>query len=359
MRSWHDQNNQILISMRGFLLSLLIIGVIASTFWVFPVSAEETTKTVTDMAGRTVEIPANIEHVITLGSVPVLNSFIIALGKGDTISNNLPESFTKQGRWKYQYVFVPQLADEPPIQVTSNQPNIEQIIDLKPDVCFTMDKATVELFKDSGIPVIYLSWVDDTDVNGLMTLLGEVFGEEEQAAAYLQYFDETVTKVKTIADTIPDSERKKVLYLNYQSLSVPHKIADWWISTAGGISVSSEPRSTESLEVGPEIVNAWNPDVIIVASQSDIDGLRNDERFAHVTAVKEGAIYNGPFGAHIWANRGIELPLMTIWTAKTIYPEKFSGIDLEQEMTDFYRQFFGYSLTSDQIAEILSGNAQV
>jgi iron complex transport system substrate-binding protein len=338
---------------------LLLIGILVAPLPVFAATEDSGTRMITDMAGRDVEIPDPVESVITLGSVPVQNSFILALGKGDTIKNNLPESFQKQGRWKYQYVFIPQLADEPSIQVSSNQPNVEQIIGMNPDLCFTMDKGTVELLEGSGVPVIFLSWVDEADVQDLMTLLGEIYHEPDRAAEFLKYFDQTTSRVSAIADTIPDEERKKVLYLNYKSMSVPHKIADWWISTAGGISVSSDPRGTESLEVDPEIVNAWNPDVIIVASESDIDGLLSDEQFSEITAVKNKAIYNGPFGAHIWANRGIELPLMVLWTAKTVYPDHFNSIDLEKETADFYQRFFGTSLTDDQVQEILSGNAKI
>lgn len=338
---------------------LLLIGTLVAPFTVIAASQESETRIVTDMAGRDVEIPDSVESVITLGSVPVQNSFILSLGKGETIKNNLPESFLKQGRWKYQFVFIPQLADQPSIQVTTNQPNVEQIIGMNPDLCFTMDKGTVELLEDSGVPVIFLSWVDDADIQDLMTLLGDIYHEPDRAAEYLEYIDQTVNRVSAIADTIPDEERKKVLYLNYKSMTVPHKIADWWINTTGGISVSSESPGTMGIEVDPEIINAWNPDVIIVSTQSDIDGILSDEQLSEVTAVKNKAIYNGPFGAHIWANRGIELPLMTLWTGKTVYPDHYSSIDLEKETADFYQRFFDTSLTDDQIQEILSGNAKI
>ncbi len=341
------------------IISILIMGVFLSAICIFPGSAGQPSKIVTDMDGRSVEIPVPVEKVITLGSVPVQNSFIFTLGKGETIMNDLPESFKKQGRWKYQYIFAPNLKNADSIQISTNQPSVEQIIGMNPDLCFTMDKSTVELLEGSGIPVIYLSWVDDNDVKDLMTLLGEVYNKEEQASEYLTYFDNTIHQISTIAETIPDNERKKILYLSYKSMSVPHKIADWWITKAGGISVSNVSRPTESLETDPEQINQWNPDVIIVSSESDITGILDDIQFSEITAVKNKAIYNGPFGAHIWANRGIELPLMVMWTAKTVYPDKFKEIDLESEISDFYENFFGYKITKDQINEILSGKAKI
>ena len=323
------------------------------------VPQNKTVKTVTDMEGRTVEIPVPLQHVITVGSVPVQNSFLLGLNEGASIMNNLPESFIKQGRWKYQYVFAPNIEGEPSIQTTNNLPNVEEIITMNPDVVFTMDKPTVDMLDKSGVPVIYLSWVNDDDVKSLMKLLGEAYNKQDNADKYLQYFDDSVNRITTTAKKIPESERKKVLYFSYKSMTVPHKIGDWWITKAGGISVSDEPRATESLQIEPEQINKWNPDIIIVSTPDEIEAILKDEKLADVTAIKNKAVYIAPMGAHTWANRGIETPLTVMWAAKTFYPETFKDLNLEKETTDFYKTFFGYDCTSDQIKEILSGKTKI
>lgn len=284
---------------------------------------------------------------------------MFALGEGGTILNNLPDSFIKQGRWKYQYVFAPNLKDELSIQTTNNQPNIEEIVKMNPDVVFTMDKPTVDLMKKTSIPVIYLSWVNNDDVNQLMTLLGQVYNKRDEASKYLQYFNDTVDRISAIAEKIPVNDRKKVLYITYSSLTVPHKIGDWWITKAGGISVSDDPRATESLKVDAEQVNKWNPDIIIVSTPDEIEAIQKDPKLTDVTAIKNKAVYIAPMGAHTWANRGIETPLTVMWAAKTIYPDQFNDLDLEKETTDFYKEFFGYDCTPDQIKEILSGKVKI
>lgn len=40
-------------------------------------------RVVVDMAGREVPVPAGLRKVVTLGSAPVLNSFVFALERGD------------------------------------------------------------------------------------------------------------------------------------------------------------------------------------------------------------------------------------------------------------------------------------
>ena len=64
-----------------------------------PVLAADAARTVTDMAQRRVALPARIERVVTLVSLPVLNSFVFTLGEGRRIVNGLAD-FAKP-HWKY------------------------------------------------------------------------------------------------------------------------------------------------------------------------------------------------------------------------------------------------------------------
>ena len=339
-------------------LALILILVMCTvTCTVAYADSTPTTKTITDMEGRSVTIPVPLQHVITVGSVPVINSFIIALGEGDTIMNDLPDSFYKLGRWKYQYVFAPNLKGQPSIQATNNVPNVEEVVKMNPEVVFAMDKPTVDLLEKSGVPVFFLSWKDNVDVKNLMTVLGEVYNKEDAAKTYIQYFDDTVKKVTDVSKTIPVNERKKVLYLQYQTMTSPLKITDWCISQAGGISVTNDTK--ESVPIGAEEINKWNPDIIIVYAPQQITDLLNDPKFADITAVKNKAVYSTPMGAHVWVNRGIETPLTVMWMAKTFYPDTFKDFDLEKEAIEFYKKFCGYECTPDQIKEILSGSAQI
>jgi iron complex transport system substrate-binding protein len=324
-----------------------------------PAVAAEKTKTVTDMMGRTVTIPSPVQKVVVIGSVPVQHSFIFALGKNGTIVNGLPDSFIKQGRWKYQYVFAPNLKDQPGMQSSTYEPNVEEIMKADPDVVFTMDPATVSTLDKSGLTVVYLSWVDNEDVKKLMTLMGEIYDQQDLAGDYLDFFDSTMARVHDRVAGIADNERPRVLYYTHTSMKVPHKIGDWWIAKAGGISVTGAPRNTDSLAIEPEQILKWNPDILIVANDGEISAVYNDTRLSTVNAIKNKRVYITPMGAHIWSHRGIETPLTVLWAAKIFYPETFADLDLEEETAAFYRKFFGHDLTPEQVKEILSGKAKV
>lgn len=315
------------------------------------------TRAVTDMMGRTVTVPQNITKVITLGSVPVQDSFIEAMGKGATIANALPASFVKQNRWKYQYVFAPQIATAPDVQDANNQPSIESILQVAPDVIFTMDKPTVSALENRSMTVVYLQWTNPEDVKNLMTLLGQIFDDPERAAEYTAYFDSKVKSVNDTVSSVPADQRPTVLFFSPKSMSVPHKICEWWIAEAGGIAVSSNNRTAESYQFDMEQLLKWDPDIIITTTPDEAKMLYNDTKFASLAAVKSKRVYTTPVGAHVWGHRTIETPLMVEWAASTFYPDLVTHEQLINDTTGFYRQFFETSLSRGQVEEILSGTA--
>jgi len=45
---------------------------------------------------------------------------------------------------------------------------------------------------------------------------------------------------------------------------------------------------------------------------------------------------------------------MLQWMAKQMYPELFEDLDIEQEIKDYYSEFYGLELTDEQVALILA-----
>jgi len=310
---------------------------------------------VTDMAGRSVEVPDKIARVGTIGPVPVLNSFVCAIGEAKSIANNLPPNLGGP-RWRFQYVVAPDLASRPVIQ-TGQGPNIEGVIEASPDVVLTMDRTTVDLLARTHIPALYLSWQKPDDVKAVMHLLGELFGKHDAADAYGKYFDQMMQKVGGRVDALRDDQRPRVLYASYRSLTQPHKIAEWWIARAGGRSVTDDGRIGEAFNFSIEQILAWNPEVIIVTSESEIANVYGDARLANVSAIKDKRVYAIPMGVHVWGNRTVEQPLTVLWAAKLFHPDLFSDVAMDDEVRDFYSKFFKVDLNRDDANTILAGRA--
>jgi len=310
---------------------------------------------VTDMAGRKVVLPVRVKRVVTLGPVPVLNSFIFALGEGERIVNGLPFSFARSPRYKYQTLFAPVLAHEPDLQGSGGgHVDIEALLKARPDVIFAMDRLTTDSLERKGFAVVFLSWRQPEDVKALMRLVGKVLNREDAAADYIRYFDDTVKRVRELVSRVPQKERPKVLLCTVRSLTQPHLIAEWWIETAGGISVTNNGRRMESFTFSLEQMLAWNPDILLVSGQEDLKEVYEDPRFSVIKAVKSRRVYVAPLAAHLWANRTVEQPLTLLWAAKLFYPELFKNLDLVREMEYFYGRFFHYRMSDLEAREILN-----
>ena len=339
------------------ILSLPLIGtqLLAISAQDLPSAAAASSKQVVDMAGRKVSLPKQINRIVTVGAVPVLNSFIFAMGEGDKIANGLPTSFSSS-RYKYQARFAPALAAKPKLQAGNSAPDLEELLKLNPDVIFTMDLVTADSLSRRGMPTVFLSWRQPKDVMELMRLVGEVLNKPAMADKYVKYFEATLQSVSSIVARIPREQRPRVLYCSLRRLTQDHLIAEWWIEAAGGISVTNAGhRQMEAFSFSPEHMLLWNPDVLIVASPDDLEQLKQDERFSRLKAVQTHRVYVAPIGAHLWANRTSELPLMLLWSAQKFYPIQCKNLDMVREMLIFYKRFFGYTMAEAEAKEILSG----
>lgn len=307
----------------------------------------------TDMAGRTVTVPDEIGSVITLGSVPVINGFVMATGNGDKIASNLPPRFIKSGRWVYQGVFAPQIPGNPQVHDAEGGPDLEAILTLDPDVALTFARDVADLLEANGVPTVLLRVQNPDEVKATVALVGEMFGNETIGADYTAWFDGTLAEVESrLAGA---SERPKVLYLNPANMTQPHLVAEWWITAAGGDSVTNDGRSEETLSLTTETVLAADPDILIVGDPADVPRLKDDPTLSQMRAVQEGRILVAPMGAHIWANRTVEQPLTVLWAASHFHPDLFPEAELTEKVRDFYATFFKTDLTDAQIQAILSG----
>jgi iron complex transport system substrate-binding protein len=307
------------------------------------------------MAGRKVTVPTRINRIATLGAVPVINGFLFAFGEGGKIVNGLPE-FARSPRYRFQTLFAPSIASKPMMQGAGREPRLEELLKASPDVAFTMDRDTAEIVQRTGIPAVFLAWRQPEDVRHVMRLIGDVLDKPAIANDYIRYFDETTKRVRAAVEKTPRARRPHVLYCNLKRLTQDQLIGEWWIETAGGISVTNNGRDVESYSFSMEQLFAWNPDVLILANTDDRKQLREDSRFAALNAVVSHRAFVAPIGAHLWSNRTVEQPLTLLWAARIFSPDGFKDLDMVKEMQSFYGRFFRYQMTEAEAHSILNGN---
>ncbi|MEQ4617666.1 MAG: ABC transporter substrate-binding protein [Corticimicrobacter sp.] len=311
------------------------------------------THLITDMAGRQTVVPHAIHSVATVGSVPVLNSLLFALDSGDLLVNGLPD-FARTPRWAFQYLFAPGIRTLASFQNPDRSVRMEMLHAHQPDLVLTMDRQTADRLQQAGLATLHLSWRHPQDVRKAVDLLGEILGRQEQAARFRQHFDQTLARVQsTLEHARPVAPR--VLYFNPRTLTQPHLVAEWWITAAGGHSVSQDDRQTESRTFTLEQLLAWDPEILIVGTRQEAEMIQADPRLANIAAVRTHRILVTPAGAHPWGNRTAEQALTVLWAATRFHPGLFSQETLHADVQAFYRDIFGITLTPQQITTILSG----
>lgn len=308
---------------------------------------------ITDMVGRTVTVPDKVESVVTLGSVPVINSFIFATGNADLIASDLPPWARNSPRWALQDVFAPHLAQNVRVEDAERNLDLESVITLDPDLAITFARDIADLLEANGIPTIVPQIQTPEEVKATVALMGELFGNGTVGDDYAAWFDSALSGVEERLAGV--EQRPTVLYLNPTNMTQPHLVAEWWIAAGGGESVTDDGRSTETLSLSTETVLAADPDILILDSPASIRTVNDDPNLSTLTAVREGRVLVTPVGAHIWANRTVEQPLTVLWAASQFHPDLFPEAEFFGQVRDFYATFFKTELGDDQIRGILAG----
>lgn len=228
-------------------------------------NAASPSRTVTDTAGRKVVAPVQINRIATIGTVPVFNGFLFAFGEGGKIVNGLPD-FARSPRYRLQSLFAPSLAGKPQMQGGSSDPKLEELLKAAPDGYVHHGPADNRSPRTKWHPNRLPGLEAAGGRKRVMRLIGDVLGKPAIAAEYISYFESAVPRVTTITGRILRERWPKALYCNLKRLTQDQLIGEWWIETAGGVSVTNNGRSVEAYPFSIEQMFTWDPDIFIVAS---------------------------------------------------------------------------------------------
>ena len=224
----------------------------------------------------------------------------------------------------------------------------------------------IEKVSALGVPVVEVSFTDFDSMKKCFSDTANALGDEEaleRSQKYNAYLDSKLELVRNISSRIPYDERPKVLHLvSLSPLCVDGggNIISDWIEAAGGVNAAEEVKGGIMQEVSMEQILKWNPDVIILsvnAKSEEKEKIMNSESWKKVKAVQNNKVFVNPEGAFIWSRAGAEQALQIQWAAKTINPDMFQSIDMNNETKWFYKTFFDYELTDEDVQKILNAQA--
>ncbi|OPY32822.1 MAG: corrinoid ABC transporter substrate-binding protein [Methanoregula sp. PtaU1.Bin006] len=344
-------------------LGVILAGCTSSAGNAGATAPQAKNRTITDMAGRQIEIPDPVERTAffggPIGQVPYI------LGVEDTIVATSIGSKNSQ----LLNIMDPNLKNTAAPRQTNGIINIEELIKSNPQfvVAGNVDGAIVE--KQTKIPVVYFfenSEGTAQQTKNEVTFIGYIYGKEDRAKNYTSYQDTILAMVKSRVADIPAAERK-VLFNGYDANHLITYGGDSYmqerIETAG-LRNAAQPINTSGTrpgihagldQISMEQVLKWNPDIIVIDTGSPED-VYNDSKWASISAVKNHQVYRLPNGVFVWNRPTAESAVLhPLWMAKIAYPDRFADISLKDEVKKFYREIFWYDLTDEQANKILSG----
>ncbi|MGI5874109.1 MAG: ABC transporter substrate-binding protein [Bacillota bacterium] len=322
------------------------------------------TRTVTDMAGREVDIPADVETVFATGAVGGVFMYTLAPDMLAAWNGDLRDSekaFIDEAYWD-----LPALGTWKGTNFTGS---MEDLIALEPDIIISMGDVTVDYASEAdeieslcGIPVVMV----DGGLGNLdkaYTFLGDILNRQERAEELGAYCSETLAAVEEAVKTVPEEEIRTVYYgegVDGLETEVPGSLNAEAIAAAGGVNVAETAETGVSrISVSLEQVAAWDPDVILLSGDGDTahelyQYVRANEGWATVPAAARGDVFENPYGPYDWINRppSVARIIGVEWLARLLYPEAYP-VDLNERIRQYYSLFYHRDLTDEEITALL------
>ncbi|MCX7854908.1 MAG: ABC transporter substrate-binding protein [Anaerolineae bacterium] len=208
--------------------------------------------TVTDMAGREVTIPAEVQRIVSLS--PANTEILFALGLGDRVAGVT------------EFCNYPPEATEKPKVGGFSDVSMEKLLEVQPDLVLVasihMSQVVPELEK-LGIPVLVVDAHDFPGVLESIRLVGKITGAEEAAEALTAQMQERADKV---AQAVAGRERPRVYWELDSTLWTvgPGSFVQDLIERAGGQNVAADAEMAW-VQLTAEAIIAADPEVIFLA----------------------------------------------------------------------------------------------
>ncbi|MCP4722277.1 MAG: iron ABC transporter substrate-binding protein [Desulfobacteraceae bacterium] len=329
-------------------------------FLIFTATAEaQTTKQITDAAGRTVVIPEKVNHIICSGPgclrlVSYLGAQSLVVGVDDIEKRN--NKFDAR-----PYAFAnPQFKKLPVFGGFRGRDIPEKIISLPtlPQVIFKTYAGSgydpIKLSKKTGIPVITLEYGDlahkRQDFYNALTILGQALNKQARSRELILFFDSQINQLETRTKNLPDA-RKKTCFVGGIAFKGPHGFQSTepqyppfqFINAKNIAKPADNAKMLRQSNFSKEKILTMDPQVVFLdlstlqmgEDQGGLYELKNDPVYQGLTAVENKEVFGVlPYN---WYTQNFGSILADAWfIGKILYPEQFSDIVPEKKADQIY-----------------------
>ena len=319
------------------------------------------TRTFTDSTGREVEVPVQIDKVALSGPMAQIVLFALCPDKLVGVSN----AWSKEAQ-EYldeKYFNMPQIGQ---LYGGKGELNLETLLQSGAQVVIDVGEPKGSIKEDmdslqqqTGIPFIHIT-ADTESYPAAYRMLGDLLNMKDEAQTLAAYCEKIYDRTVSIAGSV---EKANVLYVTgdagqnvIASGSYHAEILDL---LTNNLAVVDDPSSKGTgNEVSMEQILTWDPDVVIFAPESIYDTVADDAAWQSVTAIKNGAYYEVPFGPYNWMGfpPSVQRYLGMMWLSKVLYPEATAQYDLFDDVHEYYELFYHCDLTRAQYDALVANS---
>ena len=296
-------------------------------------AAETETDISTDRSGNPITLPEKVESIISMA--PSTTRILLDLGLSENIVACDTYSFGSYGS---------ELSADIP-QFDMMTPDQEQIIALGADIIFTTGMSAsqgTDVFaavRESGACVADIpSSASLADIEEDIRFIGACVGKGEEAEAIADDMQEKIEEFSEIGSSIPEEEKKSVLFELYTP-SADNPI----IYTAGnGTYINEMLELIGAVNVAADGTDQWpalseeaavaaDPDVILTADMYTpdvINTILTMSGWENVTAVKNGEVYQLSSDEVNQPNHHVIDAMIEM--AQAVYPDRYAELALDE-----------------------------
>jgi iron complex transport system substrate-binding protein len=327
------------------------------TVWPWHAALSAESITIEDLGKRSVTVPRNPQRIICLSQGTL--RLITMLGAADRVVGI--EKFEKTRPIGRPYMLAaPDLVKLPTVGPggpgsTNAEPDLEAVLKIRPEVIFIsyMEPANADALQGKlGIPVVILTHgrfggFDDLVFDSLR-VAGKILSKEQRADDVIAYIRGAITDAQKRSEGALGVDRPRV-YVGgvgfkgvqaIESTDASYSPFEWLHAD----NIAKRVASSGHIFIDKEKLLEWNPDIIFLDGGGlnlvKQDYLKKPDFYAGLNAFKEKRVYLlFPFNYYV---TNISTTIADAYAVgKTLYPDRFSDIDLKQKADEIYTFFYG------------------
>lgn len=323
-------------------------------------SAPSLARTITDSAGRLVDVPDKISRVAAAG--PPAAVLLYVLAPQDMIG------WVQAPGGDAKPFLLPAVRDLPELGRLTGHGDAfarDRLIAAKPDLIidFGTINETYRLLAErvqalTGIPYLLIDGrLDNTPA--ALRLLGDVLGVKTRGEALAGAAEQIFSTVDRVLAKTPSAARPRIYFADGADglqTRARDSINTEIIERIGGINVVEGPREKAGpINVGLAQVIAWAPDTIVTLDRDFARTVGQSEDWRPVRAVRDRRVFLSPVLPYGFIDTppSVNRLIGLTWLVHKLYPEHATG-DLREQVRAFYRLFYQVELSDRDVDRLLA-----